>query len=198
MTVALRSLARFRAGEPVAAEARCELCGGPLGDRHRHVVEPGERGVLCACRACAILFERSEAGARYRTVPDRIARDPAFALTSDTLGIPVGIAICVRDSQRGAVISYPGPAGMTEAELDPHVWDAIAAATPLAAQLEPDVEALLVHGRRGERSLACYLLPISMVYGLVGRLRGTWEGFSGGPRAEAELASFFAELGGHP
>jgi hypothetical protein len=197
--IALRSIAPYVTSRAdTATRARCELCGGPLADAHRHVVELGQRGVQCACHACGILFRRGDANARFRTIPDRIRRADGFALTPAALaqlGIPVAIAICFRDSQRGqGVVCYPGPAGMTEAELEPEVWDAICAATELASDLEDDVEALLVRGARGAAALACYLVPISTAYELVARLRAVWEGFSGGERADAELAAFFADL----
>jgi hypothetical protein len=122
----------------------------------------------------------------------------AFALTPvqwAELGIPVALAFCFRDSQRDSgVVCYPGPAGITDAELESTAWDVIAAATPLAQELEHDVEALLVHSSRGATSLACYLVPISTAYELVGRLRGSWQGFSGGTESDVELARFFTEL----
>lgn len=197
--IALRSLARFAAPDPLApAQPRCELCGGPLGEPHRHVVELGQRGVQCACGACGILFGRSSDNARYRSVPDRIRIDRAFRISADAwaaLGIPVSLAVCYRDSHRDTgIICYPGPAGITEGELEPGTWDAICAATPLAGALESDVEALLVRAARGEGPVGCYLVPISTAYELVGRLRAVWSGFSGGELADAELASFFAEL----
>ncbi|MDB4959791.1 MAG: hypothetical protein JWO36_7360 [Myxococcales bacterium] len=200
--IALRGLAPFTAPSATRtrspSEAICELCASPLGAHHRHVVEIGVRGVQCTCQACAILFSRSDSETRFRTVPDRVLGDPAFAMTTSRwveLGIPVGLAFCFFDSASGhAVISYPGPAGVTEAELEPAVWEAIVAATPLAAQLERDVEAILVHGERGAPTMACYLVPISSAYELAGRLRTCWRGFSGGDEAAREIAAFFADL----
>ncbi len=197
--IALSSLTRFAAaGRAASPHARCELCGNAIDDAHRHVVEIGQRGVSCACQACSILFTQSEAGSRFRTIPDRVRVDRSFALSAATwaeLGIPVSLAFCYRDSARAAgVVCYPGPAGVTDAELEPAAWDAITAATPLARDLEDDVEALLVRGARGAQSLACYLVPISLAYELVGKLRESWRGFSGGEEAEAELARFFGSL----
>lgn len=197
--IAFRALAKLATPRPAAAaEARCELCAAPIPAQHRHVVELGVHGIQCACRACAILFAAGEPGARYRTVPERVLADPSFALTSQqwsALGVPVGLAFLFRDSVRGqGIVCYPGAAGVVEGELDPEVWDAVAAATPLARVLVEDVEALIVHGERGARELACYLVPISDAYELAGRLRASWQGFSGGDRARAELAAFFAGL----
>ena len=190
--IGLRSLAPF-AAPPRAASARCEVCASPIPDRHRHVVEIGVRGVACACQPCAILFERGDAAGRYRTVPDRVLRDPAFALPAAQLGVPVGLACFVREQQAIATW-YPGPAGLTDAELDDGAWQALAAATPLARELAPYVEALLVYTPRSAPPRGCYLVPVTAAYELAGRLRRSWQGFTGGSEAEAELTAFFAEL----
>jgi len=190
------SIASFATSQRAADEPACELCSAPIGDRHRHVVEIGKRGALCACEACGLLFANADARARYRTVPDRVRADRSFALTAHDwaqLGIPVGVAFCYRDAAR-TVICYPGPAGIVDAELDPATWDAVAGATPLAGSLEPHVEALLVRGKRGQAAMACYLVPITAAYELVGKLRASWRGFSGGDEAERELDAFFASL----
>jgi hypothetical protein len=187
---ALRSLARFASPRP-APTARCEVCANAIPERHRHVVELGRPGVACACPACAILFEHGET--RYRTVPDRVLRDPHLAITAAQLGVPVGLACFVRQGERTA-IWYPGPAGITDDELDADGWSALAAATPLARELAPHVEALLVWAPRNAASRGGYLVPVTAAYELAGRLRGCWQGFTGGSEAEAQLAAFFADL----
>lgn len=197
--IPLRALSRLRSEAPrVEAAARCELCGHPLAERHGHVVEIGRRGVQCACRPCALLFERSDASTPYRTVPDRVLVDRSFAMTArqwSELGIPVRMAFVHRDSTREhPVVGYPGPAGVTDAELEPSAWRIILEATPLAHELQEDVEALLVHGGRFASRLACHLVPITTIYDLAGRLRGCWRGFSGGEEADRVLVDFFAEL----
>jgi hypothetical protein len=186
----LRVLSPFTAPRPAPA-SRCEVCAATIPERHRHVVEIGRRGVACACRACAILFERSDT--RYRTVPDRVLRDPALTITAAQLGVPVGLACFVRESERTA-IWYPGPAGITDDELDTDGWSALADATPLARELAPHVEALLVWAPRNAASRGGYLVPVTAAYELAGRLRATWQGFTGGAEAEAQLAAFFADL----
>jgi uncharacterized protein DUF5947 len=192
--IALPGLATFaaasRATDRVAA---CELCGSVLPERHHHVVEIGRRGVQCACRPCALLFERDDGRTRFRTVPDRVKRGE-LAIDLWAQMAPVGLAFFVRDSRHGMIVSYPGPAGIVDGTLDTDAWDAVAAATPLAAELAADVEALLVHGERGARHVTCYLVPITTAYELAGRLRSCWHGFSGGDVARRELAGFFLEL----
>lgn len=194
--IALPPLARL-ATRPARVDTteRCELCTRPIGEVHRHLVEPGGHNVVCACMACAILFVQATGAARYRTVPDRVRIDTSFRLGPDQLGIPVGLAFCFRDSTVDEVIAcYPGPAGLVETELAPEAWERLVAATRLAAQLEPDVEALLVRSLRGGGPPSCYLVPITTAYELAARLRKTWSGFTGGEAAELELAAFFREL----
>lgn len=194
----LTALQRFVQKAPERVLETCELCAAPMGARHRHVVELDGNHLRCACHACALLFATPEGAARYRTVPERVHADPAFAMTParwSELGVPVGLAFFFYSSYRGEhVACYPGPAGVTEGPLAPAAWDALAATTSLAGALEPDVEALLVHGERGAPVFDCYLIPIDAAYELAGRLRGCWRGFSGGDQAHAELASFFSGL----
>jgi hypothetical protein len=187
--IALPSLAKLASAQPAAVE-RCELCSTELPGAHRHVVEVGKRGVLCACHACALLFA---AGGTYKAIPNRVKTDPAFALSPSTLGIPVGLAFVYRSAGQ-TIVSYPGPAGIIEGELDAQLWDTLAAATPLARELSDDVEALLVRKDRGSARASCHLVPISTAYELAALLRASWQGFSGGPAVEAQLAAFFAEL----
>ena len=199
--IPFRALAQLASEPRPASGPRCELCGSPLREPHRHVVELGARGVQCTCTPCAILFSRPDSTARFRTVPERVVADPAFAMTAERwagLGIPVALAFFFRDSTRDeVVVCYPGAAGVIEAALEPAAWHEVTQATPLAAELAEDVEALLVHGERGAPTLACYLVPISAAYDLAGRLRRTWRGFTGGDEARREVATFFAELD-HP
>jgi hypothetical protein len=204
---ALRALHRIVEGEPARTEPRaprprppasCELCGAPIDDSHRHVVDRDLHHLACACGACAVLFEHGDGEtARYLSVPTRVLADGAGRLTAQDLAaleVPVGLAVLFKARGGAAVALYPGAAGIVESELAPTAWDALAAATPLAALAAPEVEAVLVHAERGAARVACYLIPIDLAYDLAGRLRRTWQGFSGGEAAHRELAAFFAEL----
>jgi hypothetical protein len=193
-----RSLRRFLREPAAPPRERCELCATPVPAEHAHLVEPAERRLLCACPACALLF--SEAGLRYRRVPDRYLVDPGFALSDaqwDALQVPVGMAFFLHNSVRAAVVAcYPSPAGATESELPLAAWADGVGASALAAQLQPDVEALLVRHRdagRGGVSEAL-LVPIDACYRLVGLVRRHWKGFDGGAEAWAAIDAFFAEL----
>lgn len=197
--IGLRALAPFASASAThAREPRCEICACALGSAHRHVVELGKRGVLCACQACAILFGHAAPGAQFRTVPQRYLTDKTFAPPAErwaSLGIPVTLAFFYEDSVRHTVVAcYPGLAGIVDADLDAFAWSELLAVTSLAPLVEPDVEALVVRGGRAEPS--CHLVPITAAYELVGRLRASWQGFTGGDAAERELAQFFADVEG--
>ena len=170
------------------------MCTEPVGAQHRHVVALDARTLMCACRACYLLFEG--AGQRYRAVPERYLSFPGFRLTRaqwDDLRIPVGLVFLFTSSTvHRPVAFYPGPAGAAEADLPPGTWAQLTAADPRLAVLEPDVEALLI--RAGSTGFDCHLVPVDACYRLVGLLRRTWRGFDGGSEARAVLARFFTQL----
>jgi Family of unknown function (DUF5947) len=186
-----RGLRRFAAPQPrAAAEERCELCGEKLPPAHGHMVDPQNRSIACACRACALLFTRP--GGRYRTVPDRVCHDPAAPLTDAEwaeLSIPVSIAFFFVNSAIGHVVaSYPSPAGVTECELDLEAWDRLADVHPLLGALEPDVEAILVVDSE------VFLIPVDVCYSLAGSLRLNWHGFDGGAEVRQILSDLLTNL----
>jgi hypothetical protein len=158
-----------------------------------------KRSLACVCTGCALLFDRPGAGeGRFRTVPDRILRDEETGLDAQAwaaLGIPVGVAFFFQHSGLGRPVAlYPSPAGATESDLDPAVWERVLGGSALARHMTPDVEALLVRHRERDGESQCFLVPVDMAYELVGRLRLHWQGFDGGPRARAEIAAFFDDL----
>lgn len=178
----------------------CEMCGAGLVDEHQHVVNVDSRRLLCTCRACYLLFTQEGAGrGNYRAVPDRYLVDPDVELTDalwDQLQLPVGMAFFFHNSALGRIVAqYPSPAGATESLLDLAAWDAVVAASPLARELVPDVEALIVH--RSRQTNECYLVPIDVCYELVGRIRMHWTGFDGGEEARQDITDFFARVRAH-
>ncbi|MEV8530508.1 DUF5947 family protein [Streptomyces sp. NPDC051211] len=192
-----RGLHRF-AGPRAPRPETCELCGAVVPeDGHRHLVETEKRALVCACTACTLLFDRPGAATgRFRAVPDRWLTDPGHRLDDaawELLRIPVGVAFFFRNAALDRLVAlYPSPAGATESELDPDTWQTVLGAGPLAALLEPDVEALLL--RRSEGRIDCYLVPIDICYELVGRMRLLWQGFDGGAEAQAALRTFFEQV----
>jgi hypothetical protein len=199
---ALAALEPFvRAWRTVAPpEERCGLCAHAIDDgRHEHLVDLDQRALLCACPTCATLFAHQQPGRaqRYRVVPTRVLVDPAFQLGDPqwtALAIPVRLAFIFYNSRLARWIAlYPSPGGAAEAELPADALQDLAAATRLVGAIEPDVEALLVYGRRAAK-LESFLVPIDACYRLVGEVRRHWQGFSGGDRVWQRIESFFADL----
>jgi hypothetical protein len=176
---------------------RCEMCAQPVGEWHGHVVDLEGRGLMCTCRPCAMLFTQEGAGrGRYRAVPERYryaANVPLAEATWDSIGIPVAMAFFFTNSALGNTVAfYPSPAGATESLLSLEAWTDLLAATPALADLEPDVEALLVH--RSESGFECFAVPIDACYQLVGLVRMYWKGFDGGEEAWTAIHEFFDGL----
>jgi hypothetical protein len=188
-----------RSGQQVAQpeEERCEVCSEPIPTDHRHLLDLSTRELMCACRACSTLFDRSAAGGgHFRLVPDRRLQLLDFELadlTWEQLRIPVDIAFFFHSSKDDRVMAfYPSPMGPTESLLGLEAWREIERANPILEGMEPDVEALLVNRARGARQQ--WLVPIDECYGLVGLIRTRWKGLSGGKEVWGEIDRFFEDL----
>lgn len=188
----LRQFAR----RPVAVE-RCELCSLELPPEHQHLIEPATRQLVCACEACALLFDHG-GEIKYRRVPREGRHLPNFRLRDaewHSLSIPIGLAFFFHSSPAGRVVAiYPSPAGPTESLLEFDAWDQIVADNPVLKDMQPDAEALLVN-RVGE-AREYYLAPIDECYKLVGLIRIYWRGLSGGTDVWREIEKFFVALKG--
>ncbi|WP_051300775.1 DUF5947 family protein [Actinomadura rifamycini] len=222
MTALERLVARAAARRDTAAGERCDLCAEPIpddhGGGHAHVLDERGDGLLCACRACALLFERDAAGrdaegrGHFRLVPGRRVRLPGVPV--DGLGVPVGLAFFIRHDAAGdgdgegdgggsrITAHYPSPAGATRCDVDPAAWAAAAERCEPLRSMAPEVEALLVHtgsagaGAAGRGGLAeeRWLVPIDDCYRLVAAVRRSWKGLSGGRDVWPEIGRFFADL----
>jgi hypothetical protein len=194
----LQRLAQRRPASPKEEpHEQCELCGRPLAAEHRHVLDLENRNLLCACRACALLFDRRAAGGgHWRLVPERRLRLDDFQMPDDQwdrLQIPVDMAFFFHNTGVGRVMAYyPSPMGPTESQLELEAWNELEAANEILGSLEPDVEALLVNRARGERRT--WLVPIEDCSALVAVIRTYWRGFSGGGEVWEQLARFYSEL----
>lgn len=188
-----------QAGEQVGDQAgaepeKCELCAAGIPAEHGHLADLDHASLLCACRACYLLFTQREAvRGRFLAVPDRYLTDPDHPLAAaewDELEIPVGLAFFLRSSGAGTVTGfYPSPAGATECRLDLAAWARLTAAHPLLAAAEPDVEAVLIT-RASATAPECFVVPIDACYELAGRMRLHWRGFDGGDEARQAIAGF--------
>ena len=179
------------------AEERCELCTETIPPKHRHLLDVRERRLLCACQACSILFDRRAASAgHYRLVGDRRLRIEDFELDDvmwADLRLPVDMAFFFHSSQAERVMAYyPSPMGPTESLLGLEGWQRLEAANPVLRTLEPDVEALLVNRVRGARQQ--WIVPIDECYALVGLIRTSWRGLTGGGEVWKAIAGRFEEL----
>jgi hypothetical protein len=166
---------------------------------HGHVVDVSARHLLCACRACHLLFTSDGAGGgHFRAVPDRYQALPGLALSAeqwDCLQIPVSVAFFFVNSTLERVAAfYPGPAGATESLLPLETWEELTASNPVLCGMQPDVEAFLVRIQPDRSGSECYIVPIDACYELVGRLRQLWRGFDGGQEARDAIDGFFARV----
>lgn len=199
----LRAMALAAGDLPDAAARtqRCELCMSSIAPNHDHVVDLEGRRLRCACRACALLFERrGAAGGRYLTVPDRVLRGEREIATAAwaALAIPVSLAFVFFNSIAGRWIAvFPSPAGAVESEPNAAALEELRQKTPLFDLARPDVEAVVARGRRGAARVDLLLAPVSAGYRLVARVRRHWRGFDGGDEARRAIDELFAELESH-
>jgi hypothetical protein len=181
---------------PQVGEA-CEMCGASIPTEHAHVVNIVSRNLMCACRACYLLFTHEGAAqGKYRAVPTRYLHDPDFTISNaqwEAIQIPVGMVFFFFNSALDRVVAfYPSPAGATESLLPLGTWERLIKSNPLLADLEADVEALLVNRR--EQACECFIVPIDAAYELVGLVKLHWKGFDGGEEARRQIDAFFSRV----
>jgi len=181
----------------VPAPEQCELCATEIPAEHGHLADVEHSSLMCACRACYLLFTRRDAArGRYRAVPDRYVIDPAHPFTTadwDELEIPVGLAFFLRSSLQQTVTGfYPSPAGATECKLDLDSWERLANGHPMLGSAEPDVEAILI--AKNDNGVESFIVPIDACYELAGRMRLLWRGFDGGTEARQAIAAFLGSV----
>src|SRR5215204_3324202 len=180
-----------------AAQEHCDLCSEPIPPEHRHLMEVSTREIMCACRACSILFDREEASEdRYRLIPDRYLFLEDFEMSDaqwESLRVPVDMAFFFYSAPAERDVAfYPSPMGPTESLLKLSAWEELEESNPVLKGMERDVEALLVNRARGAREH--FLVPMDKCYSLVGLIRTYWRGFTGGQEVWEEIGRFFEEL----
>lgn len=181
--------------KPRAPAERCDFCGAEIPSEHDHLLDPSNRGILCACRECVVSVGYQE-GVHLKRIPRRILSLADFRMSDavwDDLMIPVGMAFFFRNGADGKMLAYyPGPAGATESLLSLEAWQEVLQDNPVLEMLEPDVEALLVNRLKHARDY--YIVPIDKCFELVGLIKINWKGLSGGTEVWEEIAKFYNKL----
>jgi hypothetical protein len=189
-----RAARRARDGAAPAAE-RCGLCAVRVPGTHRHLLDEERAELLCACRACTLLFGREAASrGHYVLVPDRRLALPGFSARA--LGLPVGLAFFVVQADGSVLAHYPSPIGITQGEVDPARWSRARDQCAELGTLRPRVEAVLVNTARGADEH--WIVPLDLCYRLVALIRTEWRGLSGGSTVWPAISAFFAALAGGP
>ena len=183
-------LGRLARPEPVEEAEKCEICGQGILEDHRHLLELGERRILCSCEPCIAMRSGLDnycpVGTRYLWLEDVEFPDELWA----AFQLPIGLAFFFRSTGVDAVVAlYPSPAGATESELHLESWEKLVGLNPILENLEADAEALVVNRMDDEPQHA--IVPIDECYRLVGLIKSTWEGISGGSAIENSVPKFF-------
>ncbi len=198
MVSGLRSLARPKPPEPAAGEAapdveRCDLCQTTVPPDHRHMLNLYERQIVCVCESCWAL---RSGDAEFRPTGMRTLWLEDFRLPEEIWAqfrIPIGLAFFMHSSVTDCVVAmYPSPAGATESELHFETWSRLVDMNPVLGELEADAEALIVNRMSDPPMFA--IAPIDRCYMLVGLIKASWEGISGGAAVERAIEGYFEEL----
>ncbi len=193
---ALRRFAQKR--EPTRSQVEyCELCSEAIPEVHQHLFDLDKQTLICACQACSLLFHEEGAGnGIYKLVPRRYLSLPDFQMTDeqwDELMIPVNMVYMFRDSKEDRVRAfYPSPAGATESLLALESWEELVRNNPILHEMDCDVEALLIN--RIQSTHEHFIVPIDACYQLVGLIRISWKGLSGGEEAWKAIEMLFEDI----
>ena len=180
-------------GAAAAPEEWCDICKTRLASEHRHLLNLVERRIECTCETCWARHsgdpEYRPTGGRTLWLPDLDVPDEVWA----SFQIPIGLAFFMASTVAGCVVAlYPSPGGATESELHFSSWSRIVELNPLLADLEPDVEGLIVNRLSDPRAYA--IAPIDRCYALTGTIKLHWEGISGGPAVREAVSGFFEQI----
>jgi hypothetical protein len=188
-------LAQPKPPERLDPDERCDLCNTTVPPDHRHMLNLYERQIVCVCESCWAL---RSGDADFRPVGSRTVWLEGFELPEELWAqfrIPIGLAFFMHSSVTDCIVAmYPSPAGATESELHFETWNRLVEMNPVLSTLEPDAEALIVNRTSDPPAFA--IAPIDRCYMLVGLIKASWEGISGGRGVEEAIDRYFAELRG--
>ena len=190
---AIATLRRFtRAREP---EEHCELCNARLASSHRHLLDMNNGQAVCSCYACAMRFANVLDG-RFKLMPREPRALPGFRLSDEAwegFSLPINLAFFFRSSRAKKMMAfYPSPAGPMESLLTLNAWEDLVRENTLLAEMQSDVEALLVNRVGGAHRY--FIAPMDACYELVGLIRMHWRGLSGGEAVWREIEAFFNRM----
>src|SRR5262249_44383820 len=150
---------------------QCEFCSQPLSSEHRHLLEVAARKIVCACDPCAMRFENVIG--RWKLIPRDARPLPDFRMTDaqwSELALPINLAFLFHSTPANkAVAMYPSPAGAMQSLLPLTSWETMVAENAALAEMQPDVEALLVNRLEGMGEY--YIAPIDVCFELSGLIR---------------------------
>jgi len=194
----LRRITAARAtARPPRPVERCDLCTTEVPPDHRHLLQLEERQILCACESC---FALRSGEPQFRPTGNRVLWLEDFELADDVwaeFGIPIGLAFLFRSTVAQQVVAlYPSPAGATESELELGSWSRLVEANPVLETLAADSEALIVN-RLGDEPQQM-IAPIDAAYGLVGVVKSSWEGITGGAGVPEAVSAYLEALRARP
>jgi hypothetical protein len=172
---------------------RCDLCQTTVPSDHRHMLNLYERQIVCVCESCWALRSGEP---EFRPTGNRTLWLEDFELPEEIWAqfrIPIGLAFFMYSSVTSCIVAlYPSPAGATESELHFETWERLTRMNPVLRDLEPDAEALIVNRMADPPAFA--IAPIDRCYMLVGLVKASWEGISGGSGIERAIEGYFDEL----
>jgi hypothetical protein len=178
---------------PVTADELCDLCGTTVPPDHRHMLDLYERQIVCVCESC---WGLRSGDADFRPTGNRTLWLEDFELPEEVWAqfrIPIGLAFFMHSSVTDCIVAmYPSPGGATESELHFETWSRLVQMNPVLETLEPDAEALIVNRMSDPPAFA--IAPIDRCYMLVGLIKASWEGISGGAGVEEAIGGYFEEL----
>jgi Family of unknown function (DUF5947) len=174
-------------------QERCDLCNTTVPPDHRHMLNLYERQIVCVCESCWALrsgeADFAPTGSRTLWLDDFELPEELWA----QFRIPIGLAFFMHSSVTDCIVAmYPSPAGATESELHFETWSRLVEGNPVLETLEPDAEGLIVNRVSDPPEFA--IAPIDRCYMLVGLIKASWEGISGGAAVEGAIAGYFEEL----
>ncbi len=173
----------------------CELCSIRIPPVHRHLLEMATRRIVCSCDPCGLRFENVIDG-KFKLIPRDAKPLPDFQMSDmewESLSLPISLAFFFYDTPHKKMAAYyPSPAGATESLLPLTAWEALVVANPILANMQADVETLLVNRVNDKREY--FIAPIDVCFELVGLIRIHWRGFSGGEDVWREIDGFFSRL----